>query len=236
MYPLGSQTPSLTPPTPPNNFSPTEPDFTSSFSRSSPPPHLQSLPARRQRSDPNSQIIVTPNEMAAQQQMARNFAVAPPLEEPLLIDPVLASAGIQRESLHSDGYFEGVVGLKQDGTALIDKNIATSPYARYPNSPATNLHHHPYRRPATLTSPNKGIGQKHSSPTYQYNPVQRSFSPSSLGTSMTEKPAFAISFTPQTGGYSFQRQEGMLAPPLDQAIKMEKQASADEDPTKWQRW
>lgn len=235
MYPLNhSQTPALTPPTPPQSISPTEPDF-SSFSHPSAPPSLATLPAR-QASDNNSQILVTPNEIAARHQMARTMGpgAGPPLEETLVLDPVLTSSGSQRNSSGSDGYFEGVVGLKQDGTALIEKNVGSSPYARYPNSPSTNLHPHPYRRPSTLTSPNRGMSQQHSSPTLQYHPAQRSFSPSNLAND--GKPVFAMPFPPQNGGYGLQQQDGMLAPPIDMGTKMEKQGSADGDPTTWQRW
>lgn len=243
MFPLNaSQTPSLSPPTPPTNVSPNEGGGgypSSSFSHPSAPPPLSALPARHSSENTN-QIIVTPNEIAAHQQMAQN--VSPPLEEPLVIDPMLSAIDSQREGDESDGYFEGVVGLKQDGTALIDKNMsATSPYPRWPNSPSNsnNLHHHPYRRPSTMTSPNRvnGNGQN-SSPTMQFNPsmMNRTYSNNGNGRAADGKPVFAMPFTPQlNGGYALQHQDGMLAPPLE-SVKMEKQASADGDPVNWQRW
>ena len=171
--------------------------------------------------------------------MSRNIVVAPPIEEPL-IDPVLASGTSQRGSEGSDGYFEGVVGLKQDGTALIDKQADTL-FARYPNSPSANFHHHPYRRPSALTSPIRSTGisggsrAQNSSPTLQYHVPQSSFSSSNF---TSDKPVFAMPFAPPNGGYGLQQQQqdGMLAPPLDTGIKMEKQASSDGDPTTWQRW
>ena len=238
MFPLNEsrQTPGLSPPTPPSHFSPTEGNYIPSFSHPSAPPPLTTLPAR-QASDNNSQILVTPSEIAVQQQMARR--IMPPLDEPLVIDPNLASTGSHTSSNGSESYFEGVVGLKQDGTALIDHNIAdhnlaSSPYARYPSSPSTNLHHHPYRRPPTLASPHKGNGQN-SSPTMHYNPSHRSFSPSNLATD--GKPIFAMPFSLQNnGGYALQQQDGLLAPPMDQSIKMDKQSSSDSDQTTWQRW
>ena len=233
MFPLSEtrHTPGLSPPTPPDHFSPTEGNYISSFSHPSAPPPLTTLPAR-QLSDNSSQILVTPEEIAVQQQMAGR--IVPPLEEPLVVDPNLAKNGTLSSSHDSEGYFEGVVGLKQDGTALIDHNLASSPYARYPSSPSANLHHHPYRRPPTLASPHKGNGQN-SSPTIHYNPSHRSFSPSNLAPD--GKPIFAMPFALQTnGGYALQQQAGLLAPPLEQSVKMDKQASSDSDQTTWQRW
>jgi len=242
MFPLNtSQPPTLSPPTPTTHISPIHGDYDppSSFSQPSAPPPLSTHPSRT-ASNHSSQIILTPDEMAAQQQQQLRDVISPPLEEPLVMDSML-SAEARPGSIVSDSYFEGVVGLKQDGTALIDKNLTTSssPYNPYPNSPSTSMHqlHHPYRRPSTMTSPSRGMGVQGqgSSPTMQYT-SHRAFSPPGHD----RKPIFAMPFTPQqqaNGAYALQQQDGMLALPMDQGIKMEKQASVGaDDPTTWQRW
>ncbi|WWD17473.1 hypothetical protein CI109_101914 [Kwoniella shandongensis] len=247
MYPINSQPPALSPPTPPTNVSPTESQHngfgsgSSSFSHPSAPPPLHSLPSRQQSDQ--SQLIVTPDEMAAQQQqMARTSigdnGMAPALDEPLVLDSTMGAAGgASRGSAGSmeDGsgsYFDGVVGIKQDGTALIDSpQGSASPYARFPTSPSNGVHHHPYRRPMAIPSP----GRQQPSPTttgsYQGH---RNYSPSSLGAD--SKPIFAMPFTPNGSQYTVQQHEGLLAPPLETATKMEKQGSADGPPDTWQRW
>lgn len=229
MYPINSQPPALSPPTPPEQISPINTPsqgFPSSnhmsYSHPSAPPPLTTLPPR-QPSD-NSQIIVTPNDIP-QQQMTRSSAgeVSVTIDEALVIDPALANTGpASARTSHSsgdgvNGYFEGVVGIKGDGTALLEKTPSNgSPYSRYPPpSPQNGAHHHPYRRP--LLSPGKG----HASPT-------------SLGPD--GKPMFAMPFS----GHSYQH-DGMLAPPIENGVKMEKsssQASEGGDPASWQpqRW
>ena len=149
-----------------------------------------------------------------------------------MIDPTLSGVNAQRSNNGSDGYFEGVVGLKQDGTALIYKNgTVSSPFSRHPPSPTTGLHPHPYRRPPTLVSPSKGGGQQKSSPTMQ---LSNPFS----DLKADRKPVFAIPLMPQLNGSQASHQhDGMLAPAIGLSVKMDKQASADSgDPTTWQRW
>ena len=72
----------------------------------------------RQASDQSS-VLVTP------QDTGRDSAGIAPLDEPL-IDPTLQPA--QRQSGGSD-YFDGVVGLKHDGTALIDRRSPKPTFA-----------------------------------------------------------------------------------------------------------
>jgi hypothetical protein len=231
MYPINSQTPALSPPTPPEHVSPTETPsqgFPSSnhmsYSHPSAPPPLTSLPPR-QTSD-QSQIIVTPSDVG--QQLPGSSVVevgGAPLDEPLVIDPALANAGpTSARTSHSSGdnssYFDGVVGLKQDGTALIERSGSNgSPYSRYPpQSPQTSVHHHPYRRP-NLPSP----GKSQSSPT--------SLAPDG-------KPVFAMPFNPSS--HPYQQHEGLLAPPLESGVKMERQGSqaSESGDASWQpqRW
>ena len=217
MYPTNPQaTPGLSPPTP-NEISPVDPSYpSSSFSNTSVPLHRQSS------AQSQTQFIVTPDELAAAQQQAQ---AAAPLDEPLAIDPALSSHGAD----NADGYFEGVVGLKQDGTAVIDHNPGSSPYARYPSSPPNSqIHHHPYRRPQAVTSPIRG------SPTALFSTGVKSYTPSNFNGD--SRPVFAMPFPPQNHTYAMQHHEGLLAPPLEQAVKMEKQTSAESDPTTWQRW
>ncbi|WVR07222.1 hypothetical protein IAU60_004263 [Kwoniella sp. DSM 27419] len=240
MYPIGSQPPALSPPTPPTNISPNtnSPTTTvpsSSFSHPSAPPPLSSLPPRN--SSENSQIIVTPNDVTQQHQMARSMSdvgvTGPGLEEPLVLDPTMGNA--QRGSAGSlgdgqGGYFEGVVGMKQDGTAVLDGTQEnSSPFTRFPASPS-NPHHHPYRRPSAIPSPNKA---QHSAIAMQPT-KSRQFGAGTLGAD--GKPIFAMPFAPTGQTYTHQQQDGMLAPPLEPGTKMEKQASSDGMPETWQRW
>ncbi|KAK8864230.1 hypothetical protein IAR55_001476 [Kwoniella newhampshirensis] len=248
MYPMNSQPPALSPPTPPTNVSPTEShqngfdSASTSFSHSSDHPAHPVLPPRQ--SSDQSQIIVTPDEMAAQQQqMARTTIgdsnMGPGLEEPLVLTSAMGSAGSASQGSAgsmedgSGSYFEGVVGLKQDGTALVDSpQGSASPYARFPTSPSNGIHHHPYRRPMAMHSP----GRQQASPTTAapYQNATRKYSPSGLGAD--SKPIFAMPFTPNGAQYTVQQHEGLLAPPLETSTKMEKQGSADGPPDTWQRW
>ncbi|WRT66175.1 uncharacterized protein IL334_003128 [Kwoniella shivajii] len=237
MYPINSQSqvPALSPPTPehanisPMNHSPnTGLPSTMSFSHPSAPPALSTLPPRD--SSETSQIIVTPDEIAQQQQMSRSISdmgVPPALDEPLVIDPSFGQNG--RNADASGGYFEGVVGIKNDGTAMIDNGSEqSSPYNRFPNSPSNPNHHHPYRRPSAMPSP----GRQMSSPTVPIG--NRSFAPGTLGAD--GKPVFAMPFTPTGQTYNLQQHDGLLAPPLETGQKMEKTMSADGMPESWQRW
>ncbi|KAK6910306.1 hypothetical protein L486_00031 [Kwoniella mangroviensis CBS 10435] len=237
MYPINSQPPALSPPTPEHpSISPTDHvtsvvtlPATSSFSHPSAPPNLSSLPPR-DSSEP-SQIIVTPDEIGQQQQqqMARvvsDMGVPQSLAEPLVID---TSLGRTNSSMGEtpDGYFEGVVGLKQDGSAMLDNSSGnSSPFTRFPSSPSNATHHHPYRRPSAMPSPGQRTNQ---------SPIGgRTFAPGSLGAD--GKPVFAMPFTPSGQSYSLQQTDGLLAPPLETGAKMEKTLSADAMPESWQRW
>ncbi|WWC70384.1 uncharacterized protein I206_104334 [Kwoniella pini CBS 10737] len=240
MYPINSQPPALSPPTPEHptpserlagNGLPT----TSSFSHPSAPPSLTTLPPRD--SSESSQIIVTPDEIGQQQQqqMARSMSdmgVPPALAEPLVIDTTLGRTNSSMGE-NSDGYFEGVVGIKQDGTAMLDNGSGnTSPYTRFPSSPSNPAHHHPYRRPSAMPSPVQN--RMNASPTVAMPIQNRVFAPGSLGTD--GKPVFAMPFTPTNQNYNIETTNGLLAPPLETAAKMEKTLSADAMPESWQRW
>jgi hypothetical protein len=84
-----------------------------------PPPLSFQHPApieHRQASDQSS-VLVTPQETG------RDSAAVAPMDEPLL-DPTLH----QRASGGSD-YFDGVVGIKQDGTAMLDRRSPKPQFA-----------------------------------------------------------------------------------------------------------
>ncbi|ORY32606.1 hypothetical protein BCR39DRAFT_379483 [Naematelia encephala] len=224
MFPLNSNPPALSPPSPPGNVSPSDhahsgPSYhPSSFSHPAAPPPLNTLPMR-QASD-QSQIIVTPNDVANQSMRAE---IAGPMDEPMVVDSTMSGphAGSGRGSgssmADSNGYFEGVVGLKHDGTALIDNQAGTpnSPYSKYSTSP------HPYRRPNGVASPHRS----------QPSPSYGSRTPN--GPDQLGKPIFAMPFTPS--GQHYHSQDGMLAPPHE-SIRMEKQHSTESAPESWQRW
>lgn len=232
MFPINSNPPppGLSPPTPPTD-SPSE-DVPSqgfngqslSFSHPSAPPPLSSLPPRQ--SSDQSQLIVTPNDaVPSQQQAPLHRSSAGDLsvhDEPLVIDPTLSNGPSARNSHSSEstptgGYFEGVVGLKQDGTAMVDRQHSNgSPYSRYIPPPVQSHHPHPYRRgPGGPGAPG---------------------APLSPAKATDGKPVFAMPFAPQQGYPA--SHDGMLAPLGDHAPKMEKQGShpADGESQSWQRW
>lgn len=65
-----------------------------------------------------------------------------------MIDPLLQPS--QRGSGSSDGYFEGVVGLKQDGTALLERRSPKPVFAMpfYAHAPAhAHAHAHAHAQP-----------------------------------------------------------------------------------------
>lgn len=184
------------------------------------PAPLHTLPHRHSVNE--SQIILTPDELAAQNGMRAEPMIAS-LDEPLHLEPVMSNT--QRgsnASIHGEGYFEGIVGLKQDGTVMVDSTPGNnSPYSKYPHSPQSAP---AYRRDGNLDSPQRAL----SSPTAVYMQPTRSYSPSGLG--QDGKPVFAIPFAPN--GYA--HQDGLLGPP---DAKMERQGSQDgADPATWQRW
>ena len=207
MYPINSQPPALSPPTPPQTVSPVETDYNHSqhlsYNHPGAPPPLSSLP-HRQHADASSQIIVTPNDPGQQQQQMARAVGVDSLDDRSMIDPSLGS-------MNEDGYFEGVVGLKNDGTAMIN---SSQDYARFNASSPHSLHHHPYRRTPGLTPGQSAAG-------YPSRPYQ----PSGLGTD--GKPVFAMPFAPSNG---------LLAPPMDVG-QMDKGEGPDgSDPATWQRW
>ncbi|KAK4684957.1 hypothetical protein P7C73_g5200, partial [Tremellales sp. Uapishka_1] len=175
-------------------------------------------------------ILLTPDDVAqqAQAQDQNHMSMNVPLDEPLVLDPALnniggGGGGTSSGSLGEDGvggYFEGVVGLHKDGTAMLE--AAKSPY-RYPTSPSKiQPHPHPYRRPSGYGSPSAQTGS---------SALGRSFSPSGMGND--GRPEFAMPFAPN----GFQQREGLLAPPMSQGDDMEKSSSGDgSDPQSWQRW
>jgi len=221
MFPINlSRPPALSPPTPPHHISPDESESSSMKTYSAPAP-LHTLPHRHSSMN-ESQMIVTPDELAAQNGMRTEPMIAS-LDEPLNIEPSMNSAHRgSTSSMHGDGYFEGVVGLKQDGTALVESTPGNnSPFSKYPHSPQSAP---AYRREA-VGSPQR----THSSPTAVYMQPSRSYSPSGLG--QDGKPVFAIPFAPN--GYHH-HDNGMLGPPDS---KMERQGSQDgADQATWQRW
>jgi hypothetical protein len=130
-----------------------------------------------------------------------------------------------------EGYFEGVVGIKHDGTAsmLDTPRDHNSSYSKYPASPSSVPQ---YRRDVTLASPSHG----NNSPTTSYMSAPgKAYSPSALG--RDGKPVFAIPFASgQQAQYTYQQgQDGLLGPPME-AVQMEKQGSSDSDRGTWQRW
>jgi hypothetical protein len=221
MFPINvSRPPALSPPTPPHQVSPVE----NEAPRNYPPAPLHTLP---HRDSSESQIIVTPNELAAQNSMHRSDPSIANVEEQIY-EQGMSASGSHRGSAGSlgEGYFEGVVGIKHDGTAaMMEPTGSNSPYSKYPASPASAI---PYRRDGVLTSPSR----PQPSPTSAYMSAPgRSFSPSTLGPD--GKPVFAMPFSAAQAGYL--QQDGLLGPPME-AQKMEKQGSSDGDPTTWQRW
>lgn len=128
-----------------------------SFSHPSAPPPLTSLPPR-QSSDQPSQIILTPNDMAAQQ---RSNSDSSNTGESVVIDPALSMEGSAfngsngaagPDSTDSKGYFE--LMRKQNGMGgAVPDSAASSTFSRYGVSPKDEARHHPYRRAGPLPSP-----------------------------------------------------------------------------------
>lgn len=223
MFPINlARPPAHSPPTPPHNVSPVEHSFSHSGPASGPPPPLHTLPPRQST---DSQIIVTPDEIAAQNGVRHDPMIVSQDHEPIMMDPQMSHPGSHRSSAGSlgEGYFEGVAGIKQDGTAaMMDTPGNNSPYSKYPVSPSSVPQ---FRR------------ENQPSPTTSYVPKQaRSYSPSHLGSD--GKPVFAMPFAPTQPGYAYhQQQDGLLGPPPMEAQQMEKQNSADSvDRATWQRW
>lgn len=162
-YPLNNPPPALSPSTPPANSDKSAPagakpapssslygSNTMSFSHPSAPPPLTSLPPR-QSSDQPSQIILTPNDMAAQQRSASDSSNN---GESVVIDPALsmesgafggsASAGPDGDK----SYFELMRKQNSMGGAVPDSAVSST-FSRYGASPKDETapaRHHPYRR------------------------------------------------------------------------------------------
>ncbi|WVQ82196.1 hypothetical protein IAT38_004324 [Cryptococcus sp. DSM 104549] len=248
LYPMSAnanQPPALSPSSPPV-VSPTSASSngesggpTPSFSHPAAPPPLSTLPTRPLSDVSQSQVIVTPSEVAGQQLARTSISdPVPGLEDPIVLDTTAGSvesgsgqgsAGSMGGDPQAGGYFQGVVAAKHNS----EVQGHTSPYSRFPQSPPHGVHgHHPYRRPTLITSSPGLPAQARSgqpSPT-AYTPTQ--FAPSSMGSD--GKPVFAMPFTPVVP-YGVQRPEAVLAANLD-GTKMEKVASQDAIPETWQRW
>ncbi|KAL7421780.1 hypothetical protein Q5752_003551 [Cryptotrichosporon argae] len=165
-FPLNGPPPTLSPPTPPSTISPTHPSFhAAAFSHPGAPPPLGTLPSRAQSDQ--SQLILTPDDLAQQQQhphphahshahshSGRSSMVGGTLDEPLVLETPMSLAGGggargSAGSLDEGSYFDGVVGIRKDGTVLMD------PAQRYPVSPATAtaVAPRPVARPAAPVRP-----------------------------------------------------------------------------------
>ena len=223
LYPLNSQPPALSPPTPPHaTTSPTEDNgpFSSgalSFSHPSAPPPLGSLPPR-QHNESSSTLLVTPNDIPSAQPNIVS------LDEPINIHPSHRTSESSNES-----YFEAAQNSVMMEKSRSSSSHHASPYAsRFPPGQAM---HHPYRRPSPQRT-------QTDSPTYAgHHHDQRMVSSNMNGDG---KPVFATSFN-GNGQYE-QNGNGMLAP--DSGVKMEKQLSqmsqmsqmSDSESGTWQRW
>ena len=215
LYPLNSQPPALSPPTPPHaTTSPTEDNgpFSSgalSFSHPSAPPPLGSLPPR-QHTESSSTLLVTPNDVTSAQPNIVS------LDEPVSIHPSHRASESSNES-----YFEAAQSSIMMEKSRSSSSHHASPYAsRFPSGQAM---HHPYRRPSPQRT-------QTDSPTYAAQ-NQRMVSSNMNGEG---KPVFATSFNGQ-----YEQSNGMLAP--GDGVKMEKQLSqmsqmSDSEAGTWQRW
>lgn len=209
----------LSPPTPTLEGSPTTmssnnlyPSSTQGFNHPSAPPPLSSLPSRQPSAQ--SLVIITPNDPNTQQ-LERHVGVAPPLDEPHGVNSMTSvdmRSGQGSASSSGDGYFDGVVGLKSDGTAVLEKSQESPiyPTTAHPSHPHF---HHPYRRTSNFTSPHQ-----QSSPTVPHHPQARPYTPSTLGGD--GKPVFAMPFVRPE--YNQIQNDGMFVP---QVVEMEKQSS-----------
>lgn len=175
-------------------------------------------------------MIVTPDELAAQNGVRSEPMIAS-LDEPLSLEgPGIAPNGSHRgsaSSIHGESYFD--VGMKNE-TGMMDQTPGqNSPYGKYPHSPVSAP---TYRREGVLDSPHRAMA----SPTAPYMQHSRSYSPSGLSQPQSQgpdgRPVFAMPFAPN--GYV--ANDGLLGPPVD-APKMERNASQDSaDQGTWQRW
>jgi hypothetical protein len=230
LFPINdSRPPALSPPSPSQNSPIEASDPSRSYGQAPPPAPLHTLPTRHST---DNQIIVTPDEHAAQGGVRSEPMIAS-LDEPMTLDnPALNPHGSHRSSagsMHGESYFD--VGMKQDNGMVEQTPGATnSPYTRYPHSPASAP---AYRREGAVDSPRRVLA----SPTAPYMQQSRSYSPSGMltpqGAGPDGRPVFAMPFAPN--GYV--AQDGLLGPPIDGAPKMERNASHDSvDPGTWQRW
>ena len=265
MFPVtgpGPRAPALSPPTPPNMSPPgsVSEDYSNppssnpmNYSRpSGPPPPLHTLPPRQHsdQSSIHSAVLVTPNDLGPQSLPRIERPNDIHLEEPIVIDSAMSHSG----SGSSGGdpgqgsYFDGVMGIKGDGTAL----MAHSPYTRsFPStspSKAANMHH-PYRRSPinqSLASPLKPLstpttsstqlspttnGHHMPTPQTQFHAQSRHYS-TSHPIGGDGKPMFAMPFAPENG-YGHNQGQMMNG---SEGQKMERVGSAESDPTTWARW
>lgn len=221
LYPLNSQPPALSPPTPPyQTTSPTEGNgpFSAgglSFSHPSAPPPLGSLPPR-QHNESTTTLLVTPNDVTSGHNIVS-------LDEPIDIHSAHRASDSSNES-----YFEAAQSSVMMEKSRSSGSHHASPYtSRYPSGAGPAMH--PYRRPSPQRTQTE-------SPTYAAQQHgQRMVSAQMNGDG---KPVFAATFN---GHY--EQNNGMLAP--DSGVKMEKQLSqmsqmshmsGEDDSQTWQRW
>ena len=229
LFPINiSRPPALSPPSPSQNSPLEASDPSRSYGQAPPPAPLHTLPTRHSQ---DSQIIVTPDELAAQGNVRSEPMIAS-LDEPMSLDGSgMNPNGSQRgsaSSMHGESYFD--VGVKEHGMVDQTPGALNSPYTRYPHSPASAP---TYRRDGALDSPRRVLA----SPTAPYMQQSRSYSPSGMVQSQSQgadgRPVFAMPFAPN--GYV--AQDGLLGPPIDGGAKMERNASHDSaDAGTWQRW
>ena len=229
LFPINISRPTaLSPPSPSQNSPLEASDPSRSYGQAPPPAPLHTLPTRHSQ---YNQIIVTPDELAAQGNVRSEPMIAS-LDEPMSLDGSgMNPNGSHRgsaSSMHGESYFD--VGVKEHGMVDQTPGATSSPYTRYPHSPASAP---TYRRDGALDSPRRVLA----SPTAPYMQQSRSYSPSGMVQSQSQgadgRPVFAMPFAPN--GYV--AQDGLLGPPIDGGAKMERNASHDSaDAGTWQRW
>jgi hypothetical protein len=207
LFPINSQPPALSPPTPPVNVSPTEgTPFTSgplSFSHPSAPPPLSTLPAR-QHADSTSSLLVTPNDVTP--------ASAPAivqLDEAQAILPPGMSNRTSQSSATTESYFDNAQSVIMEKSRSSGSHA--SPYSRYPASATSALH--PYRR--------QSPGKPDPNATYQQRVVS---------SGVDGKPVFAAPFA---GGML--APDGSIG--MEKQLSQMSTHSADGEAPAWQtRW
>jgi hypothetical protein len=228
MFPLNSVPQTLSPPSPPRGNPSPHPYHSASYSHPLAPPPLHTLPHRHTTDNTH---LITPHDLpsanshssTASGSNSHSGPPSAPLDEPIVLENGLPGQNSHRSSASShEGYFEGVVGIKTDGTAILDRSQNSSPFTTQPR-------YSPYQ------SAQAGSGssyQGHSQ--YPHEQQQRGYETSRLNDQ--GRPVFNSSFTPGNGRDYPMHQQGMLAPPMEDSQEMEKSGSHDGDEQKWQRW